>query len=217
VTEPRSVLVRAWLPDRPGALGLVASRIGAVRGDIVGIDVLEQGDGVVIDEFAVRLPDLSLVRVLVREIEEVDGVSVEEVREVARFPDPRLDALGTTAELCAAEHAHDLGERLVAHVRREFLAEWAALVVDGDVRHAAGEERPDPPGLVAFAAGALDSPALAGGDAGPDDVAIAPLERHAAAVLAGRTSNPFRARERYQLVLLAQVADRVWTLLDASG
>ena len=49
------LLVRVWLPDRPGALGLVASRIGAVRGDIVGIDVLETGDGVAVDEFAVLL------------------------------------------------------------------------------------------------------------------------------------------------------------------
>lgn len=34
-------LIRAWLPDRPGALGAVASRIGAVRGDVIGIDILE--------------------------------------------------------------------------------------------------------------------------------------------------------------------------------
>src|SRR5438874_1656791 len=32
------VLVRVWLPDRPGALGQVASRIGSLRGDIVGVD-----------------------------------------------------------------------------------------------------------------------------------------------------------------------------------
>ena len=55
-TSPH-VLVRVWLPDRPGALGLVASRIGAVDGDIVGIDVLERGDSVAVDEFAVVLRD----------------------------------------------------------------------------------------------------------------------------------------------------------------
>ena len=55
-SEPAThVLVRVWLPDRPGMLGLVASRIGAVDGDIVGIDVLERGDNVVVDEFAVLL------------------------------------------------------------------------------------------------------------------------------------------------------------------
>ena len=36
-------VVRVWVPDRPGALGAVASRIGAVRGDLVGVDILERG------------------------------------------------------------------------------------------------------------------------------------------------------------------------------
>src|SRR5204863_442714 len=45
------VLVRVWLPDRPGALGLVASRIGAVRGDLVGVAVLARGTDVAVDEF----------------------------------------------------------------------------------------------------------------------------------------------------------------------
>ena len=57
VPEPEPIpavhaLIRVWLPDRPGALGLVASRIGAMRGDIVGIDVLETGEGVAVDEFS---------------------------------------------------------------------------------------------------------------------------------------------------------------------
>jgi len=43
-----------WLPDRPGALGQVASRIGAVRGDVLGIEVLESGAGSVIDELIIR-------------------------------------------------------------------------------------------------------------------------------------------------------------------
>src|SRR5215204_3609233 len=32
--ETRSLVVRVWLPDRPGALGQVASRIGGLRGDV---------------------------------------------------------------------------------------------------------------------------------------------------------------------------------------
>ena len=47
-------VVRMWLPDRPGALGQVASRIGAVRGEIVGIDILERGAGRAIDELVVE-------------------------------------------------------------------------------------------------------------------------------------------------------------------
>ena len=39
------IRLRVWLPDRPGALGAVASRIGGVKGDVVGIEILEQGAG----------------------------------------------------------------------------------------------------------------------------------------------------------------------------
>ena len=47
-------VVRLWLPDRPGALGQVASRIGAVHGDVVGIEILERGGGSAIDDLTDR-------------------------------------------------------------------------------------------------------------------------------------------------------------------
>ena len=55
-------VIRMWLPDRPGALGQVASRIGAVRGDVVGIDILERDGGQAVDELVVELPDGGLGR-----------------------------------------------------------------------------------------------------------------------------------------------------------
>ncbi len=58
-------VIRAWLPDRPGALGAVASRIGAVRGDVIGIDILERSGGRALDELMVRLPSADLVPLLI--------------------------------------------------------------------------------------------------------------------------------------------------------
>jgi hypothetical protein len=208
------VLVRVWLPDRPGALGLVASRVGSVGGDIVGIDVLERGATVAVDEFAVELASLDLVELMVHEIEEVDGASVEEVRVVAAFPDPRLDALESAASLCEADSVPGLLETLVGQTRHEFLADWAAIldgagvvvVVDG----------PTPPSdemLGALAAGTAASPLVADGTTGPDDLAVAALAVHDATLLVGRDGHPFRRRERAQLRALAQVADRTWVLL----
>ncbi len=72
-------IVRIALPDRPGALGLVASRIGAVGGDIVAINILEREDGRAVDEFVVEI-GLDLIDLLQSEIHEVDGVSVLEIR-----------------------------------------------------------------------------------------------------------------------------------------
>jgi ACT domain-containing protein len=75
-------VVRIALPDRPGALGLVASRIGAVGGDIVAINILEREKGSAVDEFVIELAGEHLVDLLRSEIHEVDGASVLDVRPV---------------------------------------------------------------------------------------------------------------------------------------
>jgi len=75
-------VIRVRMPDRPGALGLVASRIGAVGGDIIALEVLQRDDGQVVDEFVVELAGPHLVDLLRSEIEEVDGAVVDEVRPV---------------------------------------------------------------------------------------------------------------------------------------
>lgn len=214
--EGTSLLVRVWLPDRPGALGLVASRIGSVGGDIVGIDVLERGHNVAVDEFAVRLQHEGLIELLVREIEQVDGASVEEVRLVKAFPDPRLDALESAAVLCEAESTGALHEVLLSHTRREFLADWTALVRGGEVVSANGDAHPPPDLLTALAAGTTASPKVADGTTGPEDLAVAGLLGHRATLLVGRAGHPFRRRERIQLLALARIADRAWTLLHDS-
>jgi hypothetical protein len=207
------VLVRVWLPDRPGALGLVASRIGAVRGDIVGVDVLEQGTDVAVDEFAVDLPDVDLVPTLVREVEEVDGVSIEEVRVVCHFPDARLDALASAAALCTATTVEGLHEVLVSQTRREFLADWSALVNGSRVLARAGDDAPSGEVLEALVAGTSASTLVSDGVTGPDDLAVASFAGHDAALLLGRAGHPLRRRERGQLLALVGIADRAWELL----
>jgi ACT domain-containing protein len=75
-------VIRIVLADRPGALGQVASRIGAVGGDIIAIDIINRAEGVVTDEFVVELAGDHLVDLLRNEIHEVDGAKVEDVRRV---------------------------------------------------------------------------------------------------------------------------------------
>jgi len=207
------VLVRVWLPDRPGALGLVAARIGAVGGDIVGIDVLERSEGIAVDEFAVALPSLDVLDLLAKEIEQVDGTSVEEFRVVDAFPDPRLDALDSATRLCEASSGAVLCETLVGHLRREFLADWVVLLADDAVIAASGNAHPSEEFLSALAAGTSASPTVADGTTGPEDLLVAALANHDATLLVGRDGHPFRRRERAQLVALARIADRAWTLL----
>jgi len=73
-------VVRIALPDRPGALGLVASRIGAVGGDIVAINILDRDGGQAVDEFVVEIGGHHLIELLQSEIHEVDGAEVLEIR-----------------------------------------------------------------------------------------------------------------------------------------
>ena len=49
-------LMRVSLPDRPGSLGAVASAMGSVGGDINAVEIVEKGDGIVVDDFIVDLP-----------------------------------------------------------------------------------------------------------------------------------------------------------------
>ena len=208
-TEPGAArfLVRVWLPDRPGALGQVASRIGAVHGDVVGIEILEQGAGRAIDELVVALPSPDLVDLLVSEIGQVDGVDVEDVRPVRTMEhDLRVEALETAARLVEAPTAAALVQRLCDDARVEFDAEWCAVIEleEAHLRAGAGEV-PAAPWLRAFLEGTRFSTTSAGG--GPDDVAWATMPRSGVEVALGRQGRPLRQRERRQLSALARIAD----------
>jgi len=209
------VVMRVWLADRPGALGAVASRIGGVKGDLVGIDILERGGGRAIDELVISLPDEALVELLVSEISQVDGVAVEDVRPaVAAMRDPRLDALETAAVLVDQRRVEDLLGSLVSHAATDFEASWAAVIdTQASVALAEAGDPPPAPWLGAFVAGSRTSVLVATGEAGPDDVAWASLGTAELALLLGRAGRPFRARERRQLAALAYIADRRWVEL----
>ncbi|MBK9181188.1 MAG: hypothetical protein IPM45_16805 [Acidimicrobiales bacterium] len=208
-------VVRLWLPDRPGALGAVASRIGAVRGDVVGIDILERGAGRAIDELVVGLPDPSLVDLLVAEIGQVDGVDVEDVRpQAGPLRDHRLEALESAARLVETSDPPDLLQSLCAEVRRDYDADWTAVVEAGaeQVRQSAGDA-PSAAWLGAFVHGSRSSEVVASGQAGPEDVVFAGLPRAGLELVVGRDGRPFRARERREVAALARIADRRWAEL----
>lgn len=202
-------IVRVWLPDRAGALGQVAGRIGAVRGEIVGIDILERGGGRAIDELVVELPDGDLTDLLVSEIQQVDGVDVEEVRPVAEaLHDPRLDALETAAVLVGATNSYELLTHLIAHGERVIGARWGAVIdLDTGEVVAADGEMPPAPWLLAYVMGSQASARGLAGENGADDVVWSPLPSAGLALVLGRHGTPYRARERRQVAALARIVD----------
>ena len=198
-----TVVVRVWLPDRPGALGQVASRIGAVRGDVMTIEILEVGGGRVIDELVVALPDADLVELMVAEVHAIDGVSVEHVRPTeGAHTDGGLLSLVLAAELAETDEA-DRAAVLVDGVRRLTDSEWAMLVRGSDIVAAAGDV-PSAGWVTSLLAGSrhLGDPHATSGD-----MFWADLPSSGSWLAAGREGRQVHERERVRLDLFVRIAD----------
>ncbi|MEY3148632.1 MAG: hypothetical protein RL688_1851 [Actinomycetota bacterium] len=76
----QTYVLRLWLPDFPGTLGRVAAAIGQAGGDVIGIEILERGAGMAIDELIVVIPSdaENAMEQLIAEVSQVEGVAVED-------------------------------------------------------------------------------------------------------------------------------------------
>jgi ACT domain-containing protein len=121
-----SYLLRVVLPDRPGALGAVATALGAAGADILSIDVIERSPGSATDDIVVELPADRLADSLVSAAATVEGVQVESIRPYAGQIDPHreLELLESLAD-----HPASGLPVLCDGVTRVFRAGWA-LVLD---------------------------------------------------------------------------------------
>lgn len=210
-------VLRLWLPDRPGALGAVASRIGSVKGDVIGIEILETGDAQAVDELVVRLPDSTLVDLLVTEVRQVDEVHVEQIRQVdGSYHDPRRTGLESAVLIVEADDREALVESVVRETPRLLASSWVALV-DLEARTALGrsESAPSDPWLTAFVHGASSAVSLGGSDAGASDVVSAVLPDSDLALVVGRERIAWRDRERRHLDALARMVAVRWNELPA--
>jgi hypothetical protein len=189
--DGQPALIRVQMPDRPGALGLVASRIGALKADIVAIEILSRVDGAAYDEITVVLPQPELVGVLTREIEEVDGVRVDAVSLIEELPEPRLDALRTAVALVTATSVAELATRLL-DAAEHLRADWIGII-DGERVFAVG---PVPDTATALEAAASHTVRV-----GPGALALA-RERRLSSSEAGR------------LAALCELATSAWSRLE---
>ena len=123
-------LMRVALPDRPGSLGAVASAMGSVGGDINAVEIVEKGDGVVVDDFIVDLPPGRLPETIITACHRLEGVRVE---WISRYPEggglqSDLEAL----ERMTADPA-SAAETLVSLSPVVFRSHWSVLLeVTGD-------------------------------------------------------------------------------------
>lgn len=190
--RPR-VVVRVRLRDRPGALGAVASRIGAIGADISAVDVLESDGEWALDEFSVVLPSIELLPLLHREIGEVDGVEVEACRVVTEFRDHHLEALEVIDALSGADSREELHRRLADTIRHRFGAAWVGVMTGGNVGALAGDA---PAAVVAHESARHDPHTTSTHRSGDLELVVA------------RTDDEMRRREQAVLDVIVVIAHR---------
>lgn len=121
-----SFLIRVQLPDRPGALGALATALGNVGGDILSVDVVERGSGIAIDDLVVELPSGGQPDVLITAAESLEGVEVDAVRPWAGVLDTHREL--ELVEEVAADPAHGL-QTFTDGVPKIIRAGWAIVLI----------------------------------------------------------------------------------------
>ncbi len=207
-------VLRVWLPDLPGALGELATRLGEAGGDLIGIAILERDGGFVVDEITVATVDTAGETALIEAVGRTPAARLEDLRPATeRLPYPGADALSLAVELSRAGTLTALAGTMVHGAAAVFAADWAALVDSSPHRRrplTAGEA-PSAGWLSGFLSGVGAQHFPPGEQApGPNDVAWAFLEASCTGIVAGREGPPFRSRERRQLAELAVIADCRW-------
>jgi len=206
-------LLRVELPDRPGALGAVASRIGAVRGDLIAVEVVGHRDGKAVDEFVVELADEEHLSLLLSEVREVDGVSLQDVRPVSgRRHDRRLEAYTTAIVILKERTPHGVLTALASRVCAEVDATWSAVLDVEALSVIASQGRPPATPWLAseMAEARAAGPEPDAACYGSGEVGFVDLTAWDLVLAAGRPGWSFGTRERVHLAALGQLADARW-------
>lgn len=205
-----SYLLRVTVPDRPGALGTLATALGRAQADILNVAVVDRGEGEAVDDIVVELPP---------------GVLAERLYTAVADGGARLESLQRWGGRLELADDLDLLDRLAAdpETALEHLVGWApevfrsnwALLLDRErvLRRSAGapQRRPDTSWLPMARAGHV------GGAVWPDAVGAPDLELVAApfpggepALLLGRSGGPaFRPSEVARLAHVVAVTAAV--------
>ena len=213
----QTYVLRLWLPDFPGTLGRVAAAIGQAGGDVIGIEILERGAGMAIDELIVVIPSdaENAMEQLIAEVSQVEGVAVEDIHTVALDrPDQSVLALDTAARIMESPRNERL-EATCELVREMLESDWCTIMRrDTAIPLAVSGDVPDLPWVIAFLAGTTHLAGDAAHEHTPADIAWAPLDLLDAVIVIGRIRGAFRLRERQHVTLIARIVSSAFVGFD---
>ncbi len=213
----QTYVLRLWLPDFPGTLGRVAAAIGQAGGDVIGIEILERGAGMAIDELIVVIPSdaENAMEQLIAEVSQVEGVAVEDIHTVALDrPDQSVLALDTAARIMESPRDERL-EATCELVREMLESDWCTIMRrDTAIPLAVSGDVPDLPWVIAFLAGTTHLAGDAAHEHTPADIAWAPLDLLDAVIVIGRIRGAFRLRERQHVTLIARIVSSAFVGFD---
>ncbi|CAB5127659.1 unannotated protein [freshwater metagenome] len=213
----QTYVLRLWLPDFPGTLGRVAAAIGQAGGDVIGIEILERGAGMAIDELIVVIPSdaENAMEQLIAEVSQVEGVAVEDIHTVALDrPDQSVLALDTAARIMESPRDERL-EATCELVREMLESDWCTIMRrDTAIPLALSGDVPDLPWVIAFLAGTTHLAGDAAHEHTPADIAWAPLDLLDAVIVIGRIRGAFRLRERQHVTLIARIVSSAFVGFD---
>ncbi len=181
--------------------------------------ILNRVNGLAMDEIAVDI-DEGLLPLLLSEVAEVDGVTVEQVRILPHeLRDRRLDAYQTAEALLSVGSPEELFVTLADRAAVELEAIWTAVFDPGTQLVLASNGRPPTPDWLtsAYRHSVTGAGAFTGAQGGADpegrprEVIWASLDRFDAVIGAGRGEWPFTEYEAEKLCTIARLADARWS------
>jgi hypothetical protein len=191
-------------------LGAVATRIAAMRGNVVGLEVLERDGGVAIDDLMVELPEVGMIDELCDQVRQIEGAGIEDVRPVSPDAEDRgLQVVAAAISILETANPTAALAALLGLSGELFEAEWTALadLRTGTYVECTGDV-PSLEWLAAFALGARTARATdTSGVTEGSGVLTEDLGEVGLTLALGR-SVPFRRRERREVEMLARVTDR---------
>ena len=220
-----SFLLRVVVPDRPGALGAIATAVGTAGGDIVGVDVVEhRNDGYVVDDFLVELPHGRLPDSLVTACRSVPGTTVEFIGHYSPGASLHRDLEAVEAMTSEPERVEEILVDLIPGI---FRSGWALLLAGGTTtlkvaRAAGGAPEVDgfeAPWLPLSAPARIDTAESWAPESWHDAMVVAvPMQASLQTVVFGRDGGPHILNsELARLVHLAALADIIRRGAESAG